>query len=288
MVMTLLIGAFAWEQAQAQCVTAHRGASRDAPENTLAAFRLAWERGADAVEGDFYLTKDDRVVCIHDRTTKRTAKKDLVVRESTLDELRALDVGAWKGTQWVGEKIPTLEEVLATVPSPEKKVYIELKVGPEIALLMKRAIDGSGLGRDQIVVISFNAQTLREVRRLMPDVETAWLSGYKEQANGSFTPTVDKIVAAVKQSQADGFGSAATARVFDLDFVRALRKQSVKKLHVWTVNDPELALAFARLGVDGITTDRPGLIRRRLDEAKADLNRGTTKAGSAQAVGDKP
>ena len=55
MVMTLLIGAFAWEQAQAQCVTAHRGASRDAPENTLAAFRLAWERGADAVEGDFYL-----------------------------------------------------------------------------------------------------------------------------------------------------------------------------------------------------------------------------------------
>ena len=77
-------------------IVAHRGASLDAPENTLAAFRLAWSQGADAIEGDFRLTKDGRIACLHDDTTQRTAGLDLTVADSTLAELRELDVGSWK------------------------------------------------------------------------------------------------------------------------------------------------------------------------------------------------
>lgn len=69
-------------------IVAHRGASHDAPENTLAAFELAWEQGADAIEGDFHLTQDGHIVCLHDKDTKRTAGKKLVVGKSSLEELR--------------------------------------------------------------------------------------------------------------------------------------------------------------------------------------------------------
>ncbi|MEM7392442.1 MAG: glycerophosphodiester phosphodiesterase family protein [Verrucomicrobiota bacterium] len=92
-------------------VVAHRGASKDAPENTLPAFNLAWEQGADAIEGDFHLTADDKIVCIHDRDTEEVASVKKIVRQSTLAELKRLDVGSWKGKQWADTRIPTLAEV---------------------------------------------------------------------------------------------------------------------------------------------------------------------------------
>src|SRR5262245_3502406 len=106
-------------------IIAHRGSSLLAPENTLAAAQLAWQEGADAVEGDFQLTKDGRFVCLHDNSLKRTAGIDRLVADCTLDELRACDVGRWKGEQFAGEPIPTLEELLATV-APGKRFFVEL------------------------------------------------------------------------------------------------------------------------------------------------------------------
>ena len=117
--------------AHGQKLVAHRGTSHEAPENTVAAFRLAWEQGADAIEGDFYLSKDQQIVCIHDETTKRTSGEDRVVSECTLDELRRLDVGKWKHPRFEGERISTLAEVLRTVPDG-KQIFIEIKCGPEI------------------------------------------------------------------------------------------------------------------------------------------------------------
>ncbi|MFV2065815.1 MAG: glycerophosphodiester phosphodiesterase family protein, partial [Pirellulales bacterium] len=114
--VVILCSCLATTVASGQLIVGHRGASHDAPENTLAAFQLAWQRGADGVEGDFYLTSDGHIVCIHDADTERVAGEKLIVAESTLADLRQLDVGAWKGERWRGEKIPTLEEVLATVP----------------------------------------------------------------------------------------------------------------------------------------------------------------------------
>ena len=90
----------------AQLIIAHRGASHEAPENTLAAFRLAWEEQADGIEGDFYLTSDGQIVCIHDKTTKRVAPKqpELTVAKSTLKQLRSLDVGSWKNPRYAAER----------------------------------------------------------------------------------------------------------------------------------------------------------------------------------------
>ena len=91
--------------AQIPDIVAHRGASYDAPENTIAAFKLAWEQGADIAEGDFRLTADGEIVCIHDQDTARVSDDYLVVSKSTLAQLRRIEVGAWKGKKWAGEKL---------------------------------------------------------------------------------------------------------------------------------------------------------------------------------------
>src|SRR4051812_29882492 len=93
-------------------VIGHRGASHDAPENTVASFEEAWRQKADAAELDMYLTKDGKLVVIHDANTKRTTGVDKKVVEQTLDELKKLDAGKWKAEKFAGEKLPTLAEML--------------------------------------------------------------------------------------------------------------------------------------------------------------------------------
>lgn len=252
-------------------ITAHRGASFDAPENTLAAFRLAWEKGADAIEGDFYLTRDGHIVCLHDATTERVAGQKLRVAESTLEALRALDVGSWKGKTWARERIPTLREVLATVPDLDKKIYIELKTGPEIVAPLKRDLAGSRLGAEQIRIICFNRETLAEVRKQLPELQTCWLSGYKENDRGDLTPTAEKVVEVLRELDVPGYGSKADRAVVNEAFMGVLRAHGIDDIHVWTVNDPRDAIYFRNLGVRGITTDRPALIRRAVEPARPAL-----------------
>src|SRR5947207_13003675 len=96
-------------------IIAHRGASHDAPENTLAAVSLAWRQKAEAVEVDVRLSKDGKLAVIHDNNTRRTCKANGRSGEQTLAELRSLEVGRWKGRSWVRERISVMEEVLATI-----------------------------------------------------------------------------------------------------------------------------------------------------------------------------
>ena len=131
-------------------VVAHRGASYDAPENTLPAFKLAWDQGADAIEGDFLLTKDGHIVCIHDRTTKRFCDQDLVVSKSTLKQLKVLDVGSWKNEKYAETRIPTISEVFSTVPDG-KKIFVEVKCGIEIIEPLAKEIKKKKLGCERII-----------------------------------------------------------------------------------------------------------------------------------------
>ena len=87
-------------------IVAHRGASYDAPENTMAATKLAWQQKADAVETDIYLGKDGRIIVFHDRTAKRTGGRDIAIGELTLAEARKLDAGSWKDPKYAGEPVP--------------------------------------------------------------------------------------------------------------------------------------------------------------------------------------
>jgi glycerophosphoryl diester phosphodiesterase len=251
--------------AAAQVIVAHRGASHDAPENTLAAFRLAFEQGADGAEGDFYLSKDGQIVCIHDASTKRTGDRDLKVAQSTLAELRAADVGRWKGERFAGERIATLAEVLAIVPAG-KMFYIEVKCGPEVLPEMKRVIQASGLKAGQLRVISFNAKVVAESKKLLPQVKAHWITGFKrDQKTGEWTPSVEKVFATLKETRADGLNAERVMEVWTPELVAKVKGMGLETA-AWTVDDVKVARALVRAGVWGLTTNRPAHLRQGLRE----------------------
>ncbi len=229
-------------------IIAHRGASRLAPENTLAAVQLAWRLGADAVEVDVHLTQDGRIVAIHDPTTDRTAGTHLEVAATHSDQLRQLDVGGHKYPEFAGEPIPFLEEVLATIP-PGRHLFIEVKCGPEILPRLEETITPSGK-RPQVVLIGFDLGTMRAAKRCMPDVPAYWLRN-----KCLWTPHSLSLVKKAQICGIDGLDvhwSGVTGR-----FTAAVRKAGLK-LCIWTVDHPAHARRLRALGVDGITTNRPG------------------------------
>ena len=253
------------ESVYAQLIVAHRGASHDAPENTLAAFRLAWEKHADAIEGDFYLTSDRQIVCIHDKTTRRVApdQPERKVADSKLEDLRTLDVGRWKNAKYSGERIPTLGEVLETVPAG-KQIFVEIKCGPEILPVLKLQLGASGLKPDQIVIICFNAEVVTQSREMMPQYRVNWLTSYKSNAlKTRWKPNRDDVLATLKRTSATGIGTNGNLKVVDQTFAAAIRSAGLE-FHVWTVNDVKAARVFKSLGAKSITTDRPLFIRNGL------------------------
>src|ERR1700676_1212140 len=157
-------------------VIAHRGASGNAPENTLAAFKKAVALGATFIETDLQLSRDARFVAIHDATVNRTTNGQGTVHDMTLADLRRLDAGSWFGSEFTGERIPTLDEILEFAKKYDVVFYLELKPGGswggEHALI--GGLRGSGqIGRT--VVISFDASILATVRKIEPTLMTALL-----------------------------------------------------------------------------------------------------------------
>lgn len=148
-------------------IIAHRGASSDAPENTLAAFRLAWEQGADGVELDLRLSADRRLVVHHDADTRRTCGQRLRVAGTTSEKLATLDAGRWKAPRWTGERIPQLGGVLAEAPLGSC-VMIEIKAGPEIVPVLADELGSLPADRLRLVVMAFDLGTVGAFKRAMP------------------------------------------------------------------------------------------------------------------------
>ena len=255
---------FAASLANAQNIVAHRGASYDAPENTVAAMELAFEQGADGVEADFYLSSDGEIVCIHDGDTKRTAGVKHVIVETPFAELRKLDVGAWKNEKYRGEKIPTFAEIAETIPDG-KKFIIELKVGPEIVAPLKEELAKTDLEDEQILIICFNEKTVAECKKLLPNLKCHWLTGYKkDEKTGEFKPSLAEVVATLERSHADGLGTQGEMKHVDAEFLEDLCDEGHCEFHVWTIDDPKVARYYQKLKPWGITTNRPGFIREQL------------------------
>ena len=249
---------------QAQLIVAHRGASHTAPENTAAAFELAWQEKADAIEADFRLSRDGQIVCIHDATTQRTAGVDRIVAQSTLAELKALDVGSWKHPQYKGQRVLTLAEVLEMVPRG-KKIFVELKTGPEIVKPLKDVVTASRISSGQILVITFNEETAREVKRVIPNLKVHWLTGYEDTDRTSGgRGGINRITDSLSRTHADGLGSEANREIFNDSFIRKLTENGLQEFHVWTVDNANDANYYQRLGAFSITTNRPGFIRKKL------------------------
>lgn len=244
-------------------IVAHRGASRDAPENTLPAFRLAWEQGADAIEGDFHLSKDGKIVCIHDRNTEKVSGINWVVRDTTLAELRQLDVGKHHSAEYEGIGIPTLSEVFATVPEG-KKIYVEIKSGPSLVPKLLEEIEQSKLHNEQIVVISFDKNVIQAIKSEAPQFKAYWLSSFKETRSGKKVPSAKTVLNTLKKTRADGFSSNKDGVSEAL--IEKIREKGFE-YHVWTVDDPETAHRFRNWGALSITTNVPGLLRKSLSES---------------------
>ncbi len=251
----------------AQEIVAHRGASLDAPENTLAAFELAWRQQSDAIEGDFHLTADGQIVCVHDNDTARVSPQAPVLKisESDLEQLSAIDVGSWKAEEFSYQRIPTLANVLASMPAG-KRIFIEIKSGPEILPELEKQLSATTLQADQVVIISFNADVIRQCRARMSMYKANLLVSYKQESDdGLWTPSLASVLETLKKTNATGLGTQGNAKVVDEAFARAIQAAGLE-LHVWTVNDPQAAKYWKRLGVDSITTDRPLFLRHSMEQ----------------------
>jgi len=242
----------AWFSRPRPWVIAHRGASRRAPENTLAAFRLAFELGADGIELDTKLTADGQVVVLHDATLDRTTTGRGPVSRRTLQELRKLDAGVHFGAEFAGEPIPTLLEVLEAL-GPQALVNIE--VANYAALFDQLPETVAALVRSagweaRTLVSSFNPIALRKMRRLLPEVPLGLLVGPSR-------PLLERILAPwlspydflhAQEPYALAGRGATTAR-WD------------RPLVAWTVNDPSRIELLVRRHVEGIITDVPDVAR---------------------------
>jgi glycerophosphoryl diester phosphodiesterase len=245
-------------------IVGHRGASFDAPENTVASIKLAWEQKADAAEFDVFLSKDGKIVVLHDANTKRVAGVDKRVIDQTLAELRALDVGKWKDAKFAGERIPTLDEMLATVPDG-KRVFIEVKCGPEIVPELDRVLKASKLKPEQTPVISFNADVIAAVKKARPDLQGYWIVTLAPKK--AKPRTAEELIAKAKEIKADGLDLSADPAVLTKEFGAKVKAAGLK-LYVWTVNDVELAKQMIAAGAESITTDRPAWLRQSLGEPR--------------------
>ncbi|MEM1083054.1 MAG: glycerophosphodiester phosphodiesterase family protein [Verrucomicrobiota bacterium] len=235
-------------------IIAHRGASEKAPENTLAAFQAAWKEGADGIEADFRLSKDGRVVCIHDEDTHRTTGRKLVVAETPWELMRTLDAGSWKHRRYSKEHLPLFEEVLAIVP-PGKFFFVEIKSGPETVAPLARLLKGADPKR--VFLISFNAEVVAECRKKLPNFQVHWISHLDQMHQKNAERTYLGILDAI---DATGLQFSRKARVSD-DFLNRVRRAD-RLTACWTINKVSTAKQVAARGVDFITTDRPAAIRK--------------------------
>ena len=224
---------------------AHRGASGYAPENTFAAFRRAIALGAGFIETDLQLSRDARLVAIHDATVNRTTNGQGAVHDMTLAELRRLDAGSWFGSEFTGERIPTIEEILEFANKHDVVFYLEMKPsgswGGEHALISALR-DSQEIART--VVISFDPAILAAVRKIEPTLMTGLLF------EGHIPNPLDKAIE---------IGARQLAVRGDLVTPRLLKEARGHDLQVvcWTVNHPGHMRLLVQAGVDGIISDYP-------------------------------
>lgn len=226
-------------------VIAHRGASGYAPENTMAAFRRAVAQGVTFIETDLQLSRDARFVAIHDETLERTTNGKGNVHYFTLAELRRLDAGSWFSSEFAGEPIPTLEDILDFSKKNDVVFYLELKPGSswggEHALI--GALRESG-EIPRVVVISFNAAIVQKLREIEPTLMTGLLY------DGQLERPIDKALEV---------GARQLAVRGDLVTPALLAQARSKDLQVvcWTVNHGAHMRMLVEAGVDGIMSDYP-------------------------------
>lgn len=239
-------------------VVAHRGASVDAPENTLAAYREAIQQGAKIAETDVHLSADGRVVVIHDANTLRTTGSDALVIDSPWASLRELDAGGWFSPAFSGERLPELGELL-DLTRGKMVLIVEIKAGARVVEPVRALIDARGM-RPEVIIFSFDPAAVAESRRVMPDVPAVFLL----TPSGERYAEVDVATAAATGANAVGFSHRHLDKpIFDAAHSAGL------PVFVWTIDDPARAMEIRDWGADAIITNRPAVIAAALEKAGA-------------------
>jgi len=231
-------------------VVGHRGAMGYFPENTMLSFRKAVEMGADWIELDVHLSRDGRLVVIHDELLERTTNGRGPVGARTFEELRALDAGGSMGSQYAGERIPSLEEVLDWAREVGTFVDIEIKSGPVVYPGIERAVAAAladARMTERAIVISFDHHAVLRMREADAVVATGVLYAARP---------VDGVAMA-RAAGADAL----------LPHWAYVREEDVRAAHAaglavapWVTSDPAVARRMFELGVDGIGSNHPDLI----------------------------
>lgn len=249
-------------------VVAHRGASGHAPENTLAAVDAAEALGVDWVENDVQRTRDGVLVVLHDTDLKRTTDVEQVfpdrapwaVKDFTAAELAKLDAGSWFGAQFAGTRVPTLTQFLHRLERNRQKLLLEIKspaTYPGIERDIIRTLGRTGWldrshVRNRLVVQSFGADSVKRIHSLRPDVTTGFLGTPAVADLPSYAAFTDQINPSYATIDADYVAA-----------VQRLKGAHGKRLRVntWTVNKAADAVKARDLGVDGIITNFPDVVR---------------------------
>ena len=215
---------------------------------------------ADGVEVDIRLTLDNKIVCHHDKSALRTTGIDRKIEDMSLEEIQSLDCGSWFGENWSDERIPELKDVLKSVPK-DKEIYIEVKTKEEIVPFLLQDIDEQKLSIDQITVITFFPEVIREIKRRDANVKCNLLIAfdYKDIA-------VDEIIDLAVKIDANGLGAQNHKRL-NRQFIQSL-KNTGKSVHVWTVNSRKEAEEYLKNGIDSITTNKPLYLRNHLEQVE--------------------
>ena len=215
---------------------------------------------ADGVEVDIRLTLDNKIVCHHDKSALRTTGIDRKIEDMSLEEIQSLDCGSWFGENWSDERIPELKDVLKSVPK-DKEIYIEVKTKEETVPFLLRDIDEQELSIDQITVITFFPEVIREIKRRDANIKCNLLIAFDYKGIA-----VDEIIDLAAKIDANGLGAQNHKRL-NGQFIQSL-KNTDKSVHVWTVNSRKEAEEYLKNGIDSITTNKPLYLRNHLEQVE--------------------
>jgi len=239
-------------------IIAHRGASGEAPENTLAAFQLALDQGADMIELDLHQSKDGSLVICHDFKLHRTARSKRSVKQLTLKELKRLEVGSWFHPRFSGEPIPALEEVLE-LTKDRIRLNIEIKRGspfyPGIEERLVKLLE-SFHATESVLVSSFDHQALETIRVLSSKISIGLLA-----EKGSIQQLIRKV------EVLSAFSLNLPVRLLTPALVQEAHRRKLQ-VYAYTINQVRLMNYYLIMGVDGIFTNFPGRLAQLLERQK--------------------
>ena len=244
-----------WYTGKDVLIFGHRGASAYAPMNTIPAFELAYEQGADGIELDVHLTKDGELIIVHDFTVDHTTNSEGLVTEKTLEVLKSLDAGSWFDKKFTGTRLPTLGEVFEAVGD---KLYINVEIKT-----LSRVSDGTEQAvatcikkhnmSERVIVSSFNPMALKRFRAIAPEIPLGYLI---------HPATVSDISELVLQP--DEYEALHPLyEMIDDDYL-AFAKENNLVINTWTVNKTDIALKMKSIGVHCIMSDYPDIIIKAL------------------------